>query len=298
MGLRRAKYLLADSQNTKNDLVELLRCSPERIAVIRNGIDPIFRTYSDKGKAIAHDKWGLPQDGTRRILVTGHQFYKNLTGSLQAFARLIKRYDGKLQLIKTGRVTAEWEKQVEALGLSSSAISLGFVPRESLPDIFNIADVLLFPSLYEGYGLPALEAMACGTPVVTSNVASLPEVVGNAALLRDPRDYGGLADAVYSVLTDRTLEELLIERGRSHVKKFTWERTAEETLEVYESVMGLSTKVIDSYSAHPSPKNEETLIQSWQGATASPSGTDRASQVSPRYRRQDEGAADCETDST
>lgn len=234
--LKRAAHLIAVSENTRRDLIQHCGCAADRITVIHNGIDPIFRPYSAEERGIACHSWNLPADGIRRVLVTGHQTYKNLSGALQAFARLQELYVGELQLIKTGPATSEWLRVVEALNLKATTISLGFVPRSLLPDLFNIADCLLFPSFYEGFGCPPLEAMACGTPVVTSNAGSLPEVVADAGIMLDPQDHEGLAQAMYSVLTRDDLRSSLIERGLARARQFTWEKAAQKTLEVYERI--------------------------------------------------------------
>ena len=127
---------------------------------------------------------------------------------------------------------------VEELELEAHTIFTGYIPDEDLPAIYSGADLFVFPSLYEGFGLPPLEAMACGTPVVCSNAASLPEVVGDAAIMVDPYDVEGLAQAMRRVLADRDLQEDLRQRGLERAKLFSWEKTARETMQVYEKVLG------------------------------------------------------------
>lgn len=114
----------------------------------------------------------------------------------------------------------------------------GYVADADLPALYSAATAFVYPSLYEGFGLPPLEAMACGTPVITSSVSSLPEVVGEAAILVDPKDVGALASALQRILKDRQLREELSRRGRERAKLFTWDQTAEKTLEVYRLVAG------------------------------------------------------------
>jgi glycosyltransferase involved in cell wall biosynthesis len=126
---------------------------------------------------------------------------------------------------------------IDALGLRDSVIMTGYVPTGDLPAVYAMAEALVFPSIVEGFGLPPLEAMACGTPVVCSNAASLPEVVGDAALLVDPTDVDGLATAMERVLTDADLAADLRERGLARAAGFTWARTARETVGVYERVL-------------------------------------------------------------
>jgi glycosyltransferase involved in cell wall biosynthesis len=123
------------------------------------------------------------------------------------------------------------------LGLENHMHFMGFVPEDDLPALYNGADLFAFPSLYEGFGLPVLEAMACGTPVITSNVSSLPEVAGNAALLVDPYNVDELAGAIRRILSDPALAADLRARGLERARQFSWERTAQETLEVYRNVL-------------------------------------------------------------
>jgi glycosyltransferase involved in cell wall biosynthesis len=126
---------------------------------------------------------------------------------------------------------------VKQLGLENHVHFMGFVPEDELPALYNGADLFVFPSLYEGFGLPVLEAMACGTPVITSNVSSLPEVAGNAALLVDPYNVDELADAMRRILSDPALAADLRARGLERAQQFSWERTAQETLAVYKHVL-------------------------------------------------------------
>ena len=121
----------------------------------------------------------------------------------------------------------------EQLGLSGEVIFPGFLPQNELPLWYNAADLFVYPSMYEGFGWPPLEAMACGVPVITSNVSSLPEVVGDAALTVDPHDVDGLADAMYSVLSVASVGERLSQAGRQRSREFTWEQTARATARVY-----------------------------------------------------------------
>ena len=238
--LRRAKHLVADTHNTKRDLIQYCGCDPQNVTVVYPGIDSVFRCYSAEEKAAAGRAWNLPRDGTVRVLIIGSAFYKNQTGALRAFARLCELYAGQvqqLQLIKIGAPDREWAQVVQELRIHKTTICLGIVPRAKLAELYNIVDCLLFPSFYEGFGWPPLEAMACGTPVVTSNAASLPEVVGDAGLMVDPQDHEGLARAMWEILTDDELRKSLIDCGLERAQQFTWARTAQKTFEVYEQVV-------------------------------------------------------------
>ena len=125
---------------------------------------------------------------------------------------------------------------IDNLGIDKDIIFTGYIPEKDLPSLYNSAELFVYPSFYEGFGLPPLEAMACGTPVITSNTSSLPEVVGNAGIMVDPNNVNQLADAMYKVLTDDNLRRDMIKKGLKRAKMFSWKKTAKETLKVYEEV--------------------------------------------------------------
>jgi glycosyltransferase involved in cell wall biosynthesis len=167
---------------------------------------------------------------------------KNLPRLLQAYARLRQDLPGWKLVIVGAR---KWKSApifdtLSRLGLEPYVHFTGFVEEDDLPALYNGADLFCFPSLYEGFGLPVLEAMACGTPVVTSSTSSLPEVAGEAALLVDPYDVEAIAAAMRRVLSDPELAQDLRARGLARAAQFTWERTARETIAVYERVLGKS----------------------------------------------------------
>jgi glycosyltransferase involved in cell wall biosynthesis len=128
-------------------------------------------------------------------------------------------------------------KTIEDLNLKAEVILTGYIPDEELPFLYNAADLFVYPSLYEGFGLPVLEAMACGVPVITSNISSLPEIVGAAGVLVNPNEINELADKIYNVLTDRQFHDELGNEGLARSRLFSWARTAKETLAVYRQVL-------------------------------------------------------------
>lgn len=235
--LRRAAHLVAVSNNTRQDLIQFCRCVPEKITVVYPGVDSIFRPFNPVEKTRARQLLGPLEDGTIRVLIMGSPIYKNQLGAIKAFVQLRQIFQRPLQLLKIGPPNAEWKECINKFGLSEVVRCFEFIPRDKLPDLYNSADCLLFPSLYEGFGWPPLEAMACGTPVVASNAASLPEVIGDAGLMCGPQDYKGLAEAINAILTNSQLRQDLIERGLKRACLFTWEKTAQKTLEVYEGVL-------------------------------------------------------------
>jgi glycosyltransferase involved in cell wall biosynthesis len=236
--LRRAVHLITDSENTRHDLMQLLKIPSDRISTIYPGLDKQFRPYGPEEKTLAGKALGLTGGQAKRILVTGSQFYKNHGTAVLACARLRSMYEKPLQLLKLGPPTPEFEAAVRDCGLEDITHYVVGVANDQLAALYNSVDILLFPSLYEGFGWPPLEAMACGIPVVASNAASLPEVIGDAGLMCPPHDHDGLAQAMCALLTDNDLRLSFIERGLLRASLFKWEKVARQTLAVYELVAG------------------------------------------------------------
>ena len=230
-GIRKALKIIAVSNTTKNDLVKYLRVPERNIAVVYEGVDHrVFRPIEHR-----------PLNDPYILFVGSEQPRKNLRGLLRAFAILKRRGLRGLKLIKVGSpgneaFRAETLRIVKILGLESDVIFTGYVPESDLPYYYSGASCFVFPSLYEGFGLPVLEAMACGCPVIVSKIPSLMEVAGDAALKVDPLNAEELADALHEVLTNKELKEELRARGLNRAKMFSWEKTAEETLKVYREV--------------------------------------------------------------
>jgi len=173
-----------------------------------------------------------------RILHVGHcGIYKNIEGILRSIPLLVARLGPQVVFVKVGGpFTRSQLALIDRLGIEQHVQHLGMIPAADLPGVYAGADLLLMPSLHEGFGLPALEAMACGTPVIASNQGSLPEVVGDAALLVEPNDVEQIAAAAERLLTDARLRADLRKKGLKRARTFTWERTARETLAVYQQV--------------------------------------------------------------
>ena len=233
--VRRADFLLADSESTRRDLVELLGVPPDRVQVIYGGVDAMFAPVEDaEALRRAREKYAR---GRPFILAVGTlEPRKNYPTLIRAFARARQAARLPHALVIVGRKGWVYEPifaAVDDLGLHDEVIFPGFVPDEELPALYNGADVLVTPSFYEGFGLPALEAMACGTPVIVSDVSSLPEVVGEAGVRIDPRDEAGLAEAIVRVVGDSALRAGLREAGLRRAREFTWDRAARELLGVY-----------------------------------------------------------------
>ncbi len=235
---RAAAHIIADSQATKRDLVERYGVAPSKIAVIYPGYDgETFQPLRDR-EAIEAVKARYGIAGDYILFVGTIQPRKNLVRLMEAFS-LLKRQAADLQLVIAGKKGWLYEaifRRVRELGLEGRVVFTGYVAEEDLPALFSGARLFVFPSLYEGFGLPVLEAMACGVPVVCSNASSLPEVAGDAALLFDPLDVEGMAAAMERVLGDERLRAELVERGLKRARGFSWERCARQTLAVLESV--------------------------------------------------------------
>ena len=253
---RRADAVIADSQHSARDIVRLLGVPERRVRVVYLATEPRFRPAERQEDLDGvRRRYGLPE---RFIFyIGGLNRHKNLGVLLKAFAAVRQRLPYAYTLAIAGRaqgsnpaVFPDLRQQAGDLGLSVSEQDgnghaggapcdvrfLRFVPEEDKPLLYAAADLFVFPSLYEGFGLPPLEAMACGTPVVCSRAASLPEIVGDGGLLVDPADVGALAEAMRAVLADETMRSGLRARGLAQAARFSWRRTADETVAVYESL--------------------------------------------------------------
>ena len=236
--VHRADVVLADSQNTKDDLVELLGVNPDKVEVVYPGVEGCFRPIEDEVLLEGvRRRYNLP---SRFILSLGTlEPRKNFARLIEAFANLQSAICNLQHLVIAGGEGWMYEPiyaKVKELGLGDSVLFLGFVPDEDLPALYNLADLFVYPSLYEGFGLPPLEAMACGVPVVASTRPSLPEVLGQAALLVDPLDVEGLAAAMERALEDEGLRETMVKRGLERAKGLTWRKAARRLLGIYESM--------------------------------------------------------------
>lgn len=233
LSVRRARHIIAVSAHTRDDLVHHFGVRPERVTVIPNAADERYRP-ANTANDITRFKTAnnLPD---RFILFVGTlEPRKNLRRLIEAFA-LLSGDDPDVKLVivgASGWLTSDLAPHVQSRGLSDHVIFTGYVSDEDLPRWYQAATVFCYPSLYEGFGLPVLEAMACGTPVVTSRTSSLPEVAGDAALLVDPTDVRGLANALQSVLADDARQRAMSAAGSARSHAYSWERTAAATLDV------------------------------------------------------------------
>jgi glycosyltransferase involved in cell wall biosynthesis len=240
-GLKRAECLVASSAYTKLMLIDHLKIPADKIRVVPLGIDhrmfkpePIDRGF--------RGRYGLEEERRHLLFVGAEIPRKNLARLLLAVAK-VKLSIPKIRLIMVGgcehgQHRRQLQEMVERLGLGGVVQFAGYVPEHDLVQFYNLADIFVFPSLYEGFGLPPLEAMACGLAVICARAGALPEVVGEAAILIDPQDVDALAQRIERVLEDRRLKEELRCRGLEQARKFSWEKTAAETARVYKQVGG------------------------------------------------------------
>ena len=247
--LSKAARIIAPSNHTKGDLIKHLNIPEDKIAVIPHGVDmSTFRPL--KGRRPCAEPY---------ILYVGSEHpRKNLATLFRAFRELKReRQFRTLKLVKAGRpggreheFRSETLAMIRDLGVEGDVIIEGFKSREELVSLYSQAEVFAFPSLYEGFGWPPLEAMACACPVVASTATSVPEVVGDAAMLKHPQDVDAWADGLGRVLTDRETRRRLVQRGMERAKDFPWERAVRLTKQVYDEV---ERQLGPSLSVSPSP---------------------------------------------
>lgn len=235
---RRADQVITVSECSRRDLIRHVGLAPCRLQVIPEGVDPEFQPLADSNERRAIlARYGIKQPYL--LYVGGINARKNIARLFEAFVRVRESHPDLILVIGGKRQwqTDEIDTTFRRLDLAEYVHFTGYVEDADLPALYNAAELFIFPSLYEGFGLPPLEAMACGTPVITSNISSLPEVVDDAALTVDPHEVNQLASAIERVLTDTMLQTELRRRGIARAAEFTWERTARETLALYERVL-------------------------------------------------------------
>lgn len=236
----RAQRVLADSQATKDDLVSLFGTPSEKIEVLLSGVDTRFQPIQNPtALAAVRAKYNLGND--LLVLSVGTiQPRKNYTRLIQAFAQVVAQWDsaqrGQLTLVIAGGKGWMFDAifaEVTQLGLEGRVKFTGFVDDADLPALYSASTLFVYPSLYEGFGLPVLEAMACGIPTIASNLSSIPEVVGSAGLLIDPLDINAIAAAIIVLLKDMSARDVYRQAGIQRAAHFTWEAAAKQLLSIY-----------------------------------------------------------------
>lgn len=234
-GAQKARWWITNSNFTRCEALGFANKKPAEVVPALLGVEPDFHPLPKEQASAWREKLGL---GTEKVILhVGHcQPRKNLERLLAALTLLTKKGANFRFIQVGGTFTPVQRRLLDDSGIKHRVQQMSRVPEKDLIALYNMANVFVLPSLYEGFGLPVLEAMACGTPVITANVASLPEVVGNAGLLVDPYNPEDIAEAIVLVLSNPTLAKELRKKGLQRAQHFTWERTALETLAVYRKV--------------------------------------------------------------
>ena len=234
--IKNAGNIIAVSGNTRNDLVEKLNVPADKISVIHEAASTIFKPVEDRDYLEkVRKKYNLPD----KFILTAGGFlkHKNLDIMLDLIALLNVEYRIECPVVMAGKTDTvnfpEIKQRAEEMGFKDKVHFPGYVPAEDLAAFYNMASVFVFPSLYEGFGLPLVEAMSCGTPCIISNASSLPEIAGDAALQFDAARIAELSEAVNSVLSSDEVAKDLREKGLKRAEAFSWKKTAEETLNLY-----------------------------------------------------------------
>ena len=225
--LKSAKHVFTVSENSKRDIMSFFGIPAEKISITYNAIDNDFRPKTEQETAYLFGRFDIPEDKKLILYVGNLKPHKNL-GTLLKALKILNREDVALILVGKAFKSLELETQEADLGLAGKVIHTGVVSKQELVDLYNLADVFVFPSLYEGFGIPPLEAMACGTPVVAADNSSIPEVVGDAALLVDGKDEKQIAEAINKVLEEKKLAEKLVQAGLARCRQFSWDDTVRE----------------------------------------------------------------------
>ncbi len=233
--VRKCSRIIADSENTKKDIMKVFKVPEEKIVVIHIAADGRYRPLDNK-EMISKVKRKYKISSDYILYVGTIEPRKNIIRLIESFNLLKKNNRINYKLVIAGRKGWKYDEIIKTADRSDfrdEIIFTGYVPEEDMVCLYNGAELMVYPSLYEGFGLPPLEAMACGTPVITSNTSSLPEVVGDAAILIDPNDTRRISEAILKVLENRKLRNELAGKGLKRAGMFSWEKTAGEVRKVF-----------------------------------------------------------------
>lgn len=238
--IKRADHIITISQSTKNDIIDICRINPDKISVIYPGCNlDLYKKIEDL-ELLEKVKKEYRINEAYLINPSSLSWYrKNLSRLIRAFALVRKKYSLPHKLVITGKKGEAYQELLnlaEYLQLKDEIIFTEYVPTEKIPLLLNGAEAMVFPSLHEGFGLPIIEAMACGCPVITSNCSSMPEVTGDAGILVNPYSEEEIAETIYKVISDSNLKEAMRKKGLERAKQFSWEKTAKKTLALFESM--------------------------------------------------------------
>lgn len=230
--------IITVSEYSKEDIIKTFNFPREKVFVTYLASEDIYKPINKKiSKTIIKNHYGISDDFI--LYIGGFSPRKNILGLINAFSILKRKLDNNLKLVIAGNKGISYniyKKRVEELNLQSSILFPGFISMEYIPYLYNASKLFVYPSFYEGFGLPPLEAMSCGIPVIASNATSIPEIVQDSALLIDPNNIDELSYKMYNVLMDKNLQETLIAKGFKRVKKLSWNKTAAQTLDAYNKI--------------------------------------------------------------
>jgi len=242
--LKRADRILTVSYNSKRDLVDYFGISPARIEVVYNGVAGRFDPETARAdRDRVSGKYGLPRPYL--LFLGGEKPHKNVRNVLRAFAEARRQKALPHALVLAGPMPknrSRVEALISALDLDQRVVRPGVIPEEDLPGLFAGADAFIYPTLYEGFGLPVVEAMACGVPVLTSSTSALQEIAGGYAYLVDPIDVDAIARGIVDLATDPKRRQEFAELGKRRARDFSWDRAAEETLRIYAEALHVSPR--------------------------------------------------------
>lgn len=239
--VKRATHVIADSQATKDDLMQLYKISSNKVSVLLSGVDSRYKPIDNSVVNMTmRNKYDIP-NAPYLFSIGTIQPRKNYSRVIRALKHLREQgYDLHLVIAGgKGWLEDEMYKTLDETSLHDVVHLIGFADEADIPALYSGAECVVFPSLYEGFGFPVLESMACGTPVVTSNVSSLPEVAGDAALMVNPYDVEAITHAVGQILENSQLRDTLIKRGFEQASKFTWENSAKQLQKIYTDVLAM-----------------------------------------------------------
>lgn len=237
-GLKKANKIITISEFSKSEIVKYVKYPEEQVEIVYPAVN--HHAYHKTGNENILKSINIP-DSCKVILYVGSEDPRqNVDVLIKAFNELKKKLP-EVKLLKIGNPNLYGAREkllelIKKLNLQNDVIFMDFVPEEELPAWYSTSDLVVYPCSYAGFGMPPLEAMACSTPVITSNATSLPEVVGNAGIMIDPRDHDALANEMYEVLTNDGLMEDMIKKGLERAKLFSWDKSAEKTLEIYDKM--------------------------------------------------------------
>ncbi|MFC1810955.1 glycosyltransferase family 4 protein [Patescibacteria group bacterium] len=239
--VKKAKKVITISQNSKKDLIELIGTPEDKIEVIYQGVSEKFKIIEDSLRIKKTlERYGLARSPF--LLYTGvWRSHKNIPNMLRAFKKVRELCEEDLKMVITGKEDPYYPEVRELpkeIGIEDHVIFTGLVDENELVDLYNAASLYVFPSFYEGFGLPPLEAMACGTPVAASETSSIPEICGKGnAVFFDPNDHGDMAQVIYALYRDKAMQEDLVRRGLLRVGEFSWQTMAELTYNLYKECL-------------------------------------------------------------